>query len=118
MSLLILRVGKLYEEVNDEIKMLLLKILLEAYRGFPNNRLMVRTTNDSLILKDCLSRAKWAFSNPLNQTQSLIIKSFIDFISTVYLNKLDSLLSSVEGVNYELETYLIARLFEAFNSSK
>jgi hypothetical protein len=68
--------------------MLLLKILLEAYRGYPNNRLMIRTTNDSLVLKDCLSRAKWAFSNPLDPTQSYIIKAFIDFISTVYLNKL------------------------------
>lgn len=72
--------------------MLLLKILLEAYRGFPCRRLMIRTTNDSLILKDCLSRAKWAFSNPLNQTQSYIIKAFIDFISTVYINKLEDLL--------------------------
>lgn len=67
--------------------MLLLKILLEAFRSYPRNRSMVRTTNDSNILKDCLSRAKWALENSPGGTQMLIVKAFIDFISIVYLNK-------------------------------
>ena len=78
----------MYPEVNDDVKMLLLKILLEAFRGYPNNRMMIRSTNDSYILKDCLSRADWALGKVIDSTQSYIIKAFIDFISTVYLNKL------------------------------
>lgn len=82
--------------------MLLLKILLEAYKGYPQNRLMVRTTNDSFILKDCLSRAKWAFENSPDPTQAYLVKAFIDFISSVYLNKLEAILDNIQGANFEL----------------
>lgn len=109
-GLLVLQVGKIYPEVDDDLKMLLLKILLEAFRGYPSTRNMVRTTNDSLILKDCLARAKWAFSNVTDSAQTYLIKAFIDFIATVYLNKTETILENVEGANFELETYLLGRL--------
>lgn len=54
--------------------------------------MMVRSTNDSYILKDCLSRAKWAFGEAIDSTQAYIIKAFIDFIATVYLNKTQQIL--------------------------
>ena len=67
--------------------MLLLKILLEVYKGGSKNKIMVRNTNDGFILKDCLTRAQWAFTNSLQPTQLMIVKAFIEFVSTVYFNK-------------------------------
>ena len=57
--------------------MLLLKILLEVSKGGSQSRMMVRNTNDGLILKDCLTRAQWAFTNILQPTQLLMVKAFI-----------------------------------------
>ena len=91
-SLITLKVGKLYPELSDELKMLLLKILLEIYKGSRNNQAMVRKVNDSFVLKDCLARAKTSFENSLNITQTFIIKAFIDFIATVYISEITTIL--------------------------
>jgi hypothetical protein len=63
LGLLVLKVGSLYETVSDELKLLLLKILIEVYRASPSNHAMVRKVNDGLILKDSISKAEKAFSN-------------------------------------------------------
>jgi hypothetical protein len=75
--------------------MLLLKILLYVFRGDPQNRAMVRNTNDCLILKDILSRAQWAFSNPLEGSQLYMVKAFIEFVAVVYSNKYQELIAYV-----------------------
>ena len=72
--------------------MLLLKILLEVYKGNNKNKMMVRNTNDGFILKDCLKRAQWAFTNDLQPTQLMMVKAFIEFITTVYSNKHEEIL--------------------------
>jgi hypothetical protein len=56
-GLLVLKVGSLYSSVADEVKLLLLKILLEVYKGSEGSRGMVRKVNDGLILRDILARA-------------------------------------------------------------
>ena len=54
--------------------------------------MMVRNTNDGFILKDCLKRAQWAFTNDLQPTQLMMVKAFIEFITTVYSNKHEEIL--------------------------
>lgn len=56
-GLLVIQIGKLYEDVSDEIKMLLLKILLEVSKEGNESLAMVRNTNGGSILRDCLTRA-------------------------------------------------------------
>jgi hypothetical protein len=53
---------------------------------------MVRKVNDGLIFKDILSKAQIAFANCPNQNQAYLIKAYIDFVSTVYINEIDQLL--------------------------
>jgi hypothetical protein len=88
----VLKVGSLYAVVDDDIKMLLLKTLLEVYNSCPNNRTMIRKVNDSMILKDCLSRAEEAFKNSLTSNQTFLIKAFIDFVGVVYVNETELLI--------------------------
>lgn len=90
--------------------MLLLKILLYVFRGGPQNRVMVRNTNDGLILKDILSRAEWAFSNALEGSQLIMVKAFIEFVAVVYTNKHQELLANIKGGSIELETYFLCRM--------
>jgi hypothetical protein len=90
--------------------MLLLKMLMEVFWSSPESRAMVRNTNDSFILKDCLERAQWAFGNSLESSQIFIVKAFIEFVAMVYANKTAEILQCVQGLNVELESYLLARL--------
>jgi hypothetical protein len=79
---------------------------------------MVRKVNDGLILKDILSRAQTAFTNCSNINQAYLLKAFIDFAATVYNNEIDLLLQQVAGINFELESYLLARLWENIAGNK
>jgi hypothetical protein len=40
-----------------------------------------------------------------------MVKAFIDFVATVHAHEIDILLAHVTGVNFELEAYLLARLW-------
>ncbi len=95
-----LKIGSLYTTVSDEVKLLLLKILMEVYKGAERNRAMVRKVNDGLILKDILSRAQTAFDSNPNPNQAYLVKAFIDFVATVYIHEIDQLLEHVTGLNY------------------
>jgi hypothetical protein len=108
----VLKIGSLYSTVSDEVKLLLLKILMEVYKGAERNRAMVRKVNDGLILKDILSRAQTAFSSNPNLNQAYLVKAFIDFVATVHVHEIDQLLEHVAGLNFELESYLLGRLWE------
>jgi hypothetical protein len=112
-GLLVLKIGSLYVTVSDEVKLLLLKILLEVYKSAEGYRSMVRKVNDGLILRDILSRAKVAFSSNPNPNQAYLVKAFIDFVATVHSNEIDLLLEHIAGASFELEAYLLGRLWEA-----
>lgn len=47
---------------------------------------MVRKVNDGLILKDIVARAQTVFSIHPNENQAFMVKAFIDFVATVYIN--------------------------------
>ena len=53
---------------------------------------MIRRVNDGIILKDILSKAQIAFSNCPSENQAYLIKAYIDFVATVYINEIDQLL--------------------------
>lgn len=63
---------------------------------------MIRRVNDGIILKDILSKAQIAFSNCPSENQAYLIKAYIDFVATVYINEIDQLLEHVSGINFEL----------------
>lgn len=101
-GLLVLKIGSLYSTVSDEVKLLLLKTLMEVYKGAERNQAMVRKVNDGFILKDILSRAQAAFSSNPNPNQAYLVKAFIDFVATVHAHEIDQLLEQVTGLNFEL----------------